>query len=106
MPQPRLHRDHGARQAAYRRRQAEARADQLRAKGLPALPPIATMPGHTRWMQAIEQTTCLLTEIAAEMQDYFDDRSDTWKEDDRGERHQQRTDALQDIVEALGTVWD
>ena len=37
------------RQAAWRRRQAQSHAQALAAKGLPAMPTIATLPGTSRW---------------------------------------------------------
>ncbi len=78
---------------------------QLQTKGLPALPAIATLPGSARWAAAISQANCLLTAVVDEMQDYFDARSEEWQEGERGETHQQRIEAVQEIVEALETVW-
>jgi len=78
---------------------------QLQTKGLPALPAIATLPGSARWIGAIAQANCLLTAVVDEMQDYFDARSEEWQEGERGETHQQRIEAVQEIVEALETVW-
>lgn len=104
MPQPRMHPSQAARQAAYRRRQEQAREKQLRETGLPPLPAIATMPGYARWTAAISQAACLLTGVVAEMQDYFDARSEPWQEGERGEVHQQRIDAVQEIVDALETI--
>ena len=101
MPQPRMHASHAARQAAYRRRQEQERHQDLRNRGLPPLPAIATIPGHARWNQAISQANCLLTMVVGEMQDYFDDRSEQWQADDRGDVHQQRIEAIQQIVDAL-----
>jgi hypothetical protein len=105
MPQPRMHASHAARQAAYRRRQEQARGKQLREKGLPHLPAIATLPGTARWTGAISQANCLLTTVVAEMQGYFDERSEEWQDGERGEDHQQRIEAIQEIVDALETVW-
>jgi len=105
MPQQRAHASHAARQAAYRKRQTKAREEELRKRGLPPLPAIATMPGNARWSQAIAVARCLLTEVAEEMQAYFEERSEQWQESERGEPHQQRVQELQDIVDALETVW-
>lgn len=104
MPQPKMHTSHAARQAAYRKRQERARAQQLQARGLVPLPAIATMPGNVRWSQAIAQAASLLTSVVDEMQDYYDERSEDWQEGDRGETHQQRIDAVQEIVDALDAV--
>jgi hypothetical protein len=107
MPQPRMHASHAAvmQQAAYRRRQEQTRHVELRNRGLPPLPPIATLPGHARWRRAIAQATCLLTMVVAEMQDYSADRSEEWQTNDRGDTHQQRIEAVQELVDALDTVW-
>jgi len=104
MAQPRMHASHAARQAVYRKRQEQARAQQLRTKGLAPLPAIASMPGNARWSQAIAQVTCLLRSTVDEMQDYYDQRSEDWQEGERGETHQQRIDAVQEIVDALDAV--
>ena len=105
MPQPRMHPSHAARQAAYRSRQEQARAQQLRAKGLAPLPAIATMPGTPRWKGAVAYAHCLLAGVAAEMQAYFDDRSESWQEGERAEEHQQRIEAVEEILVALEAVW-
>jgi hypothetical protein len=104
MPQPRMHASHAARQAAYRRRQEQARTDRLHTRGLPSLPAITTLPGSARWTSAISQANCLLAMVVAEMQDYFDERTEEWQENERGEAHQQRMEAVQEIVNSLGTV--
>jgi len=48
MPRTRKYESHKDRQAAYRERQEIARRQELREKGLPALPALAAMPGHAR----------------------------------------------------------
>lgn len=105
MPQPRLHPSQAARQAAYRRRQEEARRKELETRGLPPLPAIAAMPGNVRWRQATSQAACLLRCVVAEMEAYFDERSDEWRESERGEAHKERTDALEEIAGALEAIW-
>lgn len=104
MPAPKLYRDHAARQAAYRKRQKQTREQEREEKGLPPLPAIATMPGHARWSQTLARASCLLTMVVAEMQAYFDERSETWQEGDRGGDHQQRMEAIQEILDALEAV--
>jgi hypothetical protein len=49
MPQHRQYSDAAAKQRAYRARQAQARRDELRAKGLPPAPPLPTVPSRARW---------------------------------------------------------
>ena len=100
MPQPRKHENPARRQAAYRARLETARRLQLRERGLPALPTISTMPGRIRWNAMFRHAEHLLCNAQAEMADYFDDRSETWQESDRGQEHQERLAA----VEALGEL--
>jgi hypothetical protein len=40
------------------------------------------------------------------MQSYFDDRTEVWQESDRGLLHEERLEALDEVLEALGElVW-
>ena len=101
MPQPRLHASHAARQAAYRKRQQQARAREAATKGLPPLPAIATMPGNPRWTQAVAHARSLLAEVLDEMTTYLEDRSDAWRESGRAETLQHRMEAVQESLDAL-----
>lgn len=101
MPTPRRYQDPAQRQAAYRRRSAEARKQELAAKGMPPLPIVPTIPGTRRWAAMTGQALLLLQTIQAEMQDYCEQRSDLWQESERGERMGERLQALQ---EAIATV--
>jgi len=105
MPQLRLHRNPAARQAAYRRRQSDALLQQQRAKGLPAMPAVPTIPGTARWTAATEMAARLLSDVADEMEAYYDDRSEEWQQDQRGETHQERIDTLQEVVGNLNDIW-
>lgn len=105
MAQPKLYRDHAARQAAYRRRRERARTNQLLAKGLPPLPAIATMPGTARWTQAIQNATHLLADLEEEMRDYYGERSPEWKEDYKGDEHKERMQAIHRVIAALENVF-
>ena len=107
MPEPKLYASHAQRQAAYRRRCREATERQLRDKGLPALPAVSTIPGATRWCQAITNATELLSMVAEEMESYFDDRSEAWQESDRADTFRERLDAIceaRDMVADLATA--
>ena len=104
MPQPRKYPSARERQAAYRARTEAARSAQLQARGLPALPAIATMAGSARWKAAIEQTHQLLEGIRDEMQAYTEDRSQSWQESERGQLHEERIEALEAIVDALADL--
>ena len=67
MPQQRKHQTNSARQAAYRNRLELARKQELSERGLPALPPLASMPGTARWNGAIRRCVALLTLVHEEM---------------------------------------
>ena len=104
MPQPRIHSSPAERQAAYRARTELARQHAASAKGLPSLPALATMPGWPRWNATFRMAHDLIEGAVSEMQDYFDDRSDTWQESERGEEHQERIASTEAVLEALGEL--
>ncbi len=101
MPQQRKHQSNSARQAAYRNRLELARKQELKERGLPALPPLASMPGTARWTGAIQRCVALLTLVHHEMQGYFDDRSESWQESDRGVEHEERMTAIEQLLSDL-----
>ena len=102
MPQPAKHSDHAARQAQYRARQAEARQVELTGKGLPPLPAISSFPGWPRWNASFRAAQELIARNLSEMQDYYDDRSESWQESERGEDHQERIAAAEEAVDVVG----
>ena len=104
MPQPRKHDNPAQRQAAYRARSESARRLQLRERGLPDLPAIATIPGTIRWSALFRHAEKLLCTAQAEMTDYFDNRSEVWQESDRGAVHQERLVTVEALVEALSEL--
>src|SRR5439155_784187 len=79
----------------------EGRRQELQAKGMPPLPAISALPGVRRWEAMNRQALLLLQSIQEEMQDYYDERSDTWKESERGESMAERLQALQDAIAAV-----
>jgi protein involved in temperature-dependent protein secretion len=101
MPQPKLHACAAARQAAYRQRCEQARQAALAAKGLPSLPVLATIPGGARWKASLRSAQELIADTLGEMQDYFDERSESWQESSRGEEHQERIASVEAVLEAL-----
>lgn len=105
MPTPRKYESPAQRQAAYRARLVAAQDELLTSKGLPSLPPIPAMPGHRRWEAMIRMAFSLLQSAYAEMQGYFDERSESWCDSDRGEAFTERMDYLAELLdsfEALG----
>ncbi len=101
MPQERKHATNSARQAAYRLRQAEVRQAERTEKGLPSVPAIANLPGHKRWRTALRYALALLRLVQEEMVVYFDARSETWQESERGVTHQERIDTLEELLSTL-----
>jgi hypothetical protein len=104
MPQPKLHASEAARQAAFRLRREQSRQAALAAKGLPALPAIPSLPGWPRWNAAFANAQELLTATLSEMQDYFDARSDSWQEGERGEAHQAKIASGEAVLDALSDL--
>jgi len=105
MPQPRKHSSHADRQAAYRRRQSQALSDLIQPdKDLPPLPAVSAIPGTTRWRQAMAAIERQMRTVEAEMESYYDERSERWQESERGEDFQQRIEDLRAALE-LVTEW-
>jgi hypothetical protein len=97
MATPRKYATNAERQASYRARcTAMARSD------LPTRVP--TVVGPRRWAVVIGHAQGLLAGVAAEMATYWDDRSDTWQNSERGEQLTDRLAALEEILDALGEV--
>jgi len=104
MPTPRRYDNRAQQQAAYRQRLAHARTQEQRSKGLPPLPPIATMPGTRRWEAMTQQAVLLLQTVQEEMQDYCDERSEVWQESERGDDMTERLRAVEDAVTAIEAI--
>src|SRR5438270_11247665 len=104
MPQPKKHQNHAEGQAAYRRRQEQTREVERTARGLPHLPAIPTLPGWPRWSVTFTLAHALIEGALREMQEYFDDRSDTWQEGERGLAHQEKITSAEAVLEALGEL--
>ena len=93
-----------ARQERFRKRQALTRSAEQTAKGLPALPVIASLPGHARWRAMISQAQILLSTASEEMQSYSEDRSDAWQESIQAEELLAKMEVLQETVSQLQTI--
>jgi hypothetical protein len=103
MPTPRRYASPAERQAAYRRRCAAARSKELETKGMPPFPAVASMPGDRRWQALIRQASQHMETVHEEMRDYYEQRSESWRETERGEAFLER---LQAVQEAHATVED
>jgi hypothetical protein len=104
MPQPRKYETPALRQAAYLRRTQAAQQALLMQRGLPPGPAIPTMPGTDRWKATIAQSKRLLEAVCEEMQNYHDDRSETWQESERAEALLERREALQELSDQFDAV--
>src|SRR5438876_1084625 len=101
MPTPRKHADNAARHRAYRQRRQQTWREALAAKGMPAAPPLATLPSKARWQALQQQALANLKVLREEMQDYQDERSAKWQEGDRGQALLEAGEALDDILVEL-----
>ena len=101
MPQPRIHASAAQRQAAFRARREQARQVEIAAKGLPPLPAIPSIPGWPRWNAIYKMAHALMDGAVCEQLEYFDDRSVSWKEGERGEDHQERIAAAEAVRDGL-----
>ena len=104
MPQQRKYNTNAARQEAYRARREQAGQSGLAAKGLPPLPAIATIPGWTRWNASFTAAHALIANSLSQMQGYFDERSESWQESERGEEHQEWIASVEAAVDALAEL--
>ena len=104
MAQERKHANPAQRQAAYRKRCEAARQQQLSVRGLPPLPVIATLPGQTRWSAALSSAQALVIQVSTEMQHYYDERTETWQESERGAQFQERLDAIEELLSQFEQV--
>jgi hypothetical protein len=101
MPTPRKHDNAAARQAAYRVRCLEARRQELKRKSLPPVPLVPTIPGEARWKKMLAEWAALLSMVVEEREAYAEDRSDDWRDSEKGETFQERTDAVNEILASL-----
>ena len=98
MPTHRKHASNADRQAAYRARRELARETELRAKGLPQIPRVPSIPGHRRWDVMVIQAHSLLESIAMEMDTYYEERSEEWQTSERGEQFDERKESVEQIA--------
>ena len=104
MPQPRKYASPAERQAAFRVRREQVRQAELATKGLPALPVISSIPGWPRWNASFQAAHQLIAESLSEMQDYFEERSESWQESQRGEDYQEKVASVEAIQDALNDL--
>jgi len=101
MPQPGKYRSNAERQDAYRQRCRKAQESLHAAKGLPPLPQVATIPGWGRWNRVLNQAEQTLRTVHDEMQAYYEDRSDEWKDSERAETFAERMESVEELVDHI-----
>jgi hypothetical protein len=101
VPQQRRHADHAARQRAYRARQADARATEQQAQGLPPAPSLPTIPSRARWLALLARARLAVDTVREEAQHYYDDRSEHWQDGDRAALLSEYLEALEPVLAAL-----
>ena len=104
MPQPKKYASTADRQKAYRQRQAEARAAERAAKGLPPAPAISTMPSTQRWQAMIANARTILAALEEEISTYSQERSESWQETDRASNLRAAQEQLSDILDCLDSL--
>ena len=91
MPTLRKHANTAEKQAAYRQRLAAQTQAESKANAIP------TVPGHRRWRAMRSQSLCILDAAISEMESYHDQRSDAWRDSERGE-------ALSEMMESMAEI--
>jgi len=102
MPNPRKYDNAAARQRAYRERRKLARPKPR--QELPRAKPIAVMPNTARWKQLRERAETDLQTLFQEMEEYRDQRSETWLDGERGQTFQQRLDRVEEAIQAVSDI--
>lgn len=82
MPEPKIYGSRCKQQAAYRLRIKCSHQELLSLKKLPPLPAIPTIPGYVRWKAITIKVEQLIITIEEEMDNYYSDRSEVWREND------------------------
>ena len=104
MPTPRKHANHAQRQRAYVRRREEARLAALAAKNTPGGAAIPTMPSTARWRALAELARTILQTMALEMEEYRDDRSEEWRDGEKGEAFEELIGQVAEALESAGNI--
>jgi hypothetical protein len=89
------------RQERFRQRQQAARLQEQKAKGLPPMPAITTLPGHARWRAALVSARLLVAQVNDEMAAYYEERSESWQEGEAGVEFVERQEAVEAVMSAL-----
>jgi hypothetical protein len=101
VPTPKRYQTNAQRQAAYRQRCAAATQALLATKRLPPLANIPSIPSHPRWRAMAANARTLLLAIGQEMNDYYDQRSDAWRDTEQADDLGEQIEAVQEAIQSL-----
>jgi hypothetical protein len=104
MSQPPKYGSGAERQAAYRRRRAQAEATSTRQTPIAPLPSISSVPGTIRWRQVLDHAIRIVAATRDEMQTYHDERTERWQESERAGDFLDRLTLIEQIAEQLEEV--
>jgi len=96
MPTPRKYKSGAERQVAYRLRCKEREATLSY--------PLPLTPGRKRWRAMLGRTLHLIEQAHEEMQDYYDGKSETWQDSERGEAFAETMEAVADIASQIEDI--
>ncbi len=104
MPTPKQHPDNAARQRAYRERRKRACLSSIKPREPPKPAPIPTMPSAARWKALRRIAEEALSTPVDEMEQYRDERSETWQESPKAEAFQEILDKVEDALQAVQDI--
>lgn len=102
MPAARKYANAAEKQAAYRQRCA-GRKD-VRREEMPWTGHVASAPGQRRWKAMTAGALSLLETAVAEMEIYYEERSERWQEGHRAEALSEMMESLSEIAAALRDI--
>ena len=102
--QTKSHESNADRQKAYRERQVSSRAAERAARGLPTGAAAPAVPGRPRWKALLAEAKATLETVAAEMQDYHDDRTERWQEGEKGTTFLESVEKITEIADEIEQV--
>jgi hypothetical protein len=62
------------------------------------------MPSTARWKDLKRQAEAALETLLDEMEDYENQRSETWQEGDKGEAFRQAIERIEEALDAVRTI--
>ena len=99
MPTPKKYASAAERQSAYRQRLAAQSQVEAKANAIPAA------PGYRRWKIMRGRCLSILEAITTEMETYHDQRSENWRDSERGEAFDEVVESIAEIVAALRDLY-